>query len=555
MRITDIKRQWNGTLVIGSEKEAEQFAVFGVVNDNRHVAMGCAFCAIRATAMTQDPQTGQMAPKPDDRAAYARLAIKNGAQLIIANHDFDVQALHLDSYTEKKVFVLVVDDAATVFAQLDVMMNPFDAVPTIAVTGTNGKSSTVSIARDMMIGCGINAFSLGTLGINGLQPVTRLYDNLTTPIASAMHQIYRSLKTHHGAEAIVLEASSQGMVEARLSGITVDVAAFTNFTPDHQDYHSLDQTNFEVDQDGAMDRYFDAKMSLLLERTRQNGTVIINKAMSRFGDATARIAAQRPDLHVMTFAKDADADVVFRRLDIDGSSQRLSLTFDGQSKDVLLPLMGAFQAENVACALAIGLARNVPFAQCIAALHNVGQIPGRMQRVGTTPTGGHVFVDYAHSPDAIRNVILSARSINLSTKLSIVFGCGGERDPLKRPLMAREALKADAVYVTDDNPRQEDPAAIRAEILAAYLGGELSKVTVVSDRFDAIRCAIEELPPEGNLLICGKGHEDYQEVRAADPKLGKHRIAFSDVDVARHILDEMEGANTDICESGKRLSA
>lgn len=543
MLIHDILERWNAQLVVGDREDAKKTVVFGAVVDNRHVTMGDAFCAVRPTALDYCNETRQARVKADRRLKFAGEAITSGAQLIIANHDFAYQDLALDSYTERKIFVALVDDASCVFAELDAALTQPPKLNVASVTGTNGKTSTVGITRDMLLYCGVRAFSIGTLGIIGEKPLTRLYETLTTPIASAMHRIFKTLHNHHKAQAIVMEASSQGLVEGRVSGIKSKVAAFTNFTQDHLDYHQLDQVTFTIDPEGAMDRYFDAKMKLFLDRLEIGGTAILNKDMDRFEIARGRIAEQRHDVKILTYSATQDADVTTEFVMRDGHWQKIMVRAGGntngsgkdQKAEAILPLLGDFQVSNAACAITIGLAMGYKFDVCVAALAHVSQIPGRMQLIGQTPEGGQVFVDYAHSDDAIKQVIQTVRNDALAHQISIVFGGGGERDRSKYVLMAKEAAKADRVYITDDNPRRSDPQEIRS-ILEQQAQRSNSQVQTIPDRALAIQTAIKDLPPNGILVICGKGHEDYQEYAATDERKHNTRSYFSDEEVAQKAL-------------------
>jgi len=358
-----------------------------------------------------------------------------------------------------------------------------------AVTGTNGKTSVVSFLRQIWTALGLKAASIGTLGVTG--PSGSTPGSLTTPDAVQLHEALRDL-AQEGVDYLAMEASSHGLDQYRLDGVRIAAAAFTTLGRDHLDYH------------GDQDAYLDAKLRLFSEILIPGGVAVINAASEAAG-AIERAAADR-GCRVIDYGEEAK-DIRLKSLDAVAGGQNMQLELMGEAVDVTLPLMGRFQAENALCALALAIACGADAKAAAAALEQLDEVPGRLQRIGETKTGADVIVDYAHTPDALKAVLETLRP-HVSGRLHVVFGCGGDRDRAKRPEMGRAATElADRIIVTDDNPRTENPAAIRAEILTACEGA-----LEIADRRQAIEAAIGGLGPGDVLVVAGKGHEQGQIV-------------------------------------------
>ena len=381
----------------------------------------------------------------------------------------------------------------------------------VCVTGTNGKTSVADFTRQIWRASGRKAASLGTLGVNADGAWRPLQH--TTPDPIALHRVLAAL-AEDGIDHLALEASSHGLAQYRLDGVRVAAAAFTNVTRDHMDYHP------------DADAYFAAKAALFERVMAADGTAVLNADDVRVAGLAERCRARGQ--RVLTFGTGhADIRLVARR-DTE-AGQRLSVAVAGAVREVALPLPGAFQAMNALAALGLALATGVDAADAIRALHGVEGVPGRLQRVAGHPAGAAVFVDYAHTPDALATALASVRPLVPGT-LVVVFGCGGERDVGKRREMGEIAARlADRAIVTDDNPRRENPASIRRAILDTCPGA-----VEIGDRGEAIRTAIEGLGTDDGLLIAGKGHEREQVV-------GDRTIAFDDVCVARCAVAEIAG--------------
>ncbi len=371
------------------------------------------------------------------------------------------------------------------------------------VTGTNGKTSVADFTRQIWRASGRKAAALGTLGTcadGGRTPLRH-----TTPDPVTLHRVLAELAAD-GVDHVALEASSHGLAQYRLDGVRVVAAAFTNITRDHMDYHA----------DG--EAYFAAKAGLFERVLAADGTAVLNADDERVAPLAARCRARGQ--RVLTFGT-ARADLRLLERRDTGAGQALTLAVADAVHEVALPLPGAFQAVNALAALGLALATGVETEAALGALGALAGVPGRLQQVPGHPAGAAIFVDYAHTPDALATALESLRPLVPGT-LVLVFGCGGERDVGKRGEMGAIAARfADRIVVTDDNPRGEEPAAIRRAILDACPGA-----AEIGDRGEAIRAAIDGLGTGDGLLIAGKGHEQEQVV-------GGRVIAFDDVATAR----------------------
>ena len=382
-----------------------------------------------------------------------------------------------------------------------------------AVTGTSGKTSTAQFARELWQIMGYASASIGTLGL-----VTKAgtnYGALTTPDAITLHHLLDDC-AGQGITHVAMEASSHGIEFNRLDGVRLKVGAFTNLSRDHLDYHE------------TMEAYFDAKKGLFSRLLPEGAATVLNADVPQFG-ALSDIARARK-LKIISFGKKGK-ELRLKETRPDMRGQILSLEVFGKKMEILLPVMGDFQAWNALCAAGMVIGGGSEAGATIETLAKVSGVPGRLQFIGTSKKGGEVFVDYAHKPDALENVLRAMRArvtAHKGAKLGVVFGCGGNRDKGKRPIMGGIAQrKADWTIVTDDNPRNEDPAIIRAEILAGC--ADKSNVVEVGDRGKAIGEGIYKLDAHDVLVIAGKGHEPGQIV-------GDKVLPFDDAAEARKVL-------------------
>jgi UDP-N-acetylmuramyl-tripeptide synthetase/UDP-N-acetylmuramoyl-tripeptide--D-alanyl-D-alanine ligase len=377
-----------------------------------------------------------------------------------------------------------------------------------AVTGTNGKTSTATFLRQLWEYLGVPAASIGTLGL--IAPGINAPSRGTTPDPVSLHTMLADM-ANAGVEHLCMEASSHGLDQYRLDGVRLSAAAFTNITRDHMDYHHTPEA------------YFAAKRRLFSDLLPADGTAVLNADDAAF--APLKEIAEGRGIRVLSYGEAAE-DICLERREPSISGQRLHLRVMGTQEVVDLPLAGKFQAENAMAALGLALACGAEQQAAVAALAHLQGVPGRMEKVGEV-NGASVFVDYAHTPDALE-VVISALRPHVSGKLMVVFGCGGDRDAGKRPLMGAIAERlADRVIVTDDNPRSEDAAEIRRQVLTGCPSAK-----AIGDRRRAIAEAVNALQPGDILLIAGKGHESGQTI-------GAYVLPFDDRDEARAAMAQV----------------
>jgi UDP-N-acetylmuramoyl-L-alanyl-D-glutamate--2,6-diaminopimelate ligase len=407
-----------------------------------------------------------------------------------------------------KVFFIRVPNARRALAYAAAKIYPRQPRTIAAVTGTSGKTSVAAFTRQIWEALGHRAASIGTIGL--VSPRGETYGSLTTPDPVVLHRSLQQL-ADDGVTHLAIEASSHGLDQFRLDGLRVAVGAFTNITRDHLDYHP----SFEA--------YFAAKLRLFKELIEPRGAAVIDVDHEHAAAVLAAAAAR--GLSVLRVGR-TGTDIRLLAASIDGFSQTLRIAHGGKEFRVRLPLVGAFQVENALLAAGIAIATGGEAAAVFAALADLRGAKGRLELVGQK-RGAPIFVDYAHKPDALAKALEALRPY-AAGRLVVVFGAGGDRDRGKRPLMgAVAAAKADRVIVTDDNPRSENAAAIRAAILAAAPGA-----VEIGDRREAIRSAIADLRQGDALLIAGKGHETGQII-------GDRIVPFSDHDAVAAALKEL----------------
>jgi UDP-N-acetylmuramoyl-L-alanyl-D-glutamate--2,6-diaminopimelate ligase len=442
----------------------------GLTSDSRKVKPGYLFAALAGTKT--------------DGARFVKDAVARGATAVLGAPalEGDVAALGVTFIPDENPRAGLARYAAAFF----------DAQPetVAAVTGTKGKSSIVAFLREIWTALGKPAASLGTVGVVG--PSGEIPLSHTTPDPVEIHALLAKLK-EEGVEHLAIEASSHGLDQHRLDGVKVSGCGFTNITRDHMDYHP------------TFDHYLAAKLRLFSEVVKDGGVAVVNADAEHAGKFIE--AARARGLTLITVGRKGDTIHLDRREDR-GGAQALTLHYQGKIFYVELPQAGEFQASNalVAAGLAIGLGADA--GKVFAALEHLKGAPGRMEKVAFAASGAPIYVDYAHTPDSLEKVLEALRP-HTANRLHVVFGCGGDRDKGKRPLMGGVAVKlADNVIVTDDNPRTEEAAAIRAEIMAAAKGAR-----EIGDRAEAIRSAVADLKTGDVLVIAGKGHETGQYIK------------------------------------------
>ncbi|HLH92784.1 MAG TPA: UDP-N-acetylmuramoyl-L-alanyl-D-glutamate--2,6-diaminopimelate ligase [Xanthobacteraceae bacterium] len=459
--------------------------IAGVTADSRKVKQGFLFVAVPGTRA--------------DGAAFVPQALAAGASAVMVER--------LPGELPQDIALVEVPDARRALALAAAKLFPRQPAVIAAVTGTSGKTSVAAFTRQIWGALGHQAASIGTIGV--VTPDKEIYGSLTTPDPVELHRTLDELAAS-GITHLALEASSHGLDQHRLDGVRVTVGSFTNLSRDHLDYHP------------TLEAYLAAKLILFERIVRADGAAVI--AADSAEAATVAAVARKRGLAAMTVGRNGDG---IRLLDVavDGFAQALRLAHAGKTYNVRLPLVGSFQVENALVAAGQAIVSGAEPAATFGALARLEGAKGRLELVGRRQ-GAPIFVDYAHKPDALAKAIAALRPY-AKGRLVVVFGAGGDRDHGKRPIMgAIAAQNADRVIVTDDNPRSEEPAKIRAAILAAAPGA-----TEIGDRREAIRRAIAELAADDVLLIAGKGHETGQII-------GKQTLPFSDHEAVASALGE-----------------
>lgn len=467
--------------LLGPEAPAG-IAAAGIATDSRKVRAGEVFFAL----------TGSRA----DGRQFILDAAKKGAVAIVSD-GAKPEGLNVP--------FVAVKDARLALAQAAARFYSRQPKTIVAVTGTNGKTSVASFTRQIWTRLGFPAASVGTVGVTS--PKGEIKGSLTTPDPVALHQLLDQL-ADEGVTHLAMEASSHGLDQRRLDGVKLAAGAFTNLTRDHLDYHR------------TMEAYLAAKLRLFDTLLPQGAGAVVDADQSDAGPV-ANVAKQR-GLKFFSVGR-AGHDLKLVDVKREGFSQTLIVAADGKQHSVKLPLVGDFQVANALVAAGLAIVTGAKTADALNALASLKGASGRLEFVGEKQ-GAPVFVDYAHTPDALENALEALRPY-VTGRLAVVFGAGGDRDPGKRVLMGAAALEhADTIYVTDDNPRSEDPAKIRAAIMAATPGA-----AEIGDRGEAIKRAIAEMKAGDVLLIAGKGHETGQIV-------GDRTLPFSDQAAARAAL-------------------
>lgn len=458
--------------------------VSGVTSDSRQVVPGAVFFAFSGSKT--------------DGAAYAGDAARRGAAMIVAAKGADIGApgvpvIHVDD--PRRALAL---SAASFFGRQPKTM--------VAVTGTSGKTSVAAFTRQVWAHAGYQAASIGTTGV--VAPGRNEYGQLTTPDPVALHRLLAEL-AEAGVTHASMEASSHGLDQRRLDGVKLSAGGFTNLGRDHMDYHP------------TVEEYHRAKLRLF-DTLLPKGAPAVIFADDPWSEPTIK-AAKAAGLDVLTVGR-AGQFLSLKRVEHERRKQRAEIACGGEIFEIDLPLAGDFQVANSLVAAGLAIATGTDVAKALAALEHLEGAPGRLDLVGTTPLGAPVYVDYAHKPDALENVLAAVRPFTTG-RVVVVFGCGGDRDRGKRPIMGEIATRlADVTIVTDDNPRSEGPETIRAAIMAAAPGA-----IEIGDRRKAIQEAVGMLHAGDTLIVAGKGHEIGQTI-------GAETLHFSDHEEVRKAL-------------------
>lgn len=481
-----------GALIADAPASASSLEITGLTADSRQVRPGYLFAALQGAA--------------NDGRAFIDAAIASGAVAILTD----------DRPGEWRAPAIKVREPRLTLAKASAAFYPMQPATIAAVTGTNGKSSTVDFLRQLWTRMGRKAASMGTLGAIG--PAGRFDLGHTTPDPVAIHETLSSL-AQQGVQHVAMEASSHGLSQYRLHGVRLAAGAFTNLTQDHLDYHA------------SFDDYRHAKLRLFSELLPAGAPAVLNADSPELAafESAARHAGLKP-FTVGWRGRDLRISEATPR----GTGQDLLIQWgEGVDRErmVHLPLIGEFQALNALCAAGIAIALGDDVHSVLDGLSVLKGVHGRLELVGQTASKATVFVDYAHTPDGLE-VLLRAARPHVRGRLIVVFGCGGDRDRTKRPIMGEVARRlADEVIITDDNPRSEEAGTIRAAIRKA-----VPDAVEIGDRAAAIFEGVRRLKAGDALVIAGKGHETGQIIKGVT-------TPFSDFEVARKALAEAGGAH------------
>ena len=472
-----------------------QIEITGLALDNRNIKSGDLFAALPGSAV--------------HGARFAQAAMDAGAVAVLTD---TAGMAEISGVDPKKI--VIADDVRASFARAAALFYGGQPKTMVAVTGTNGKTSISSFCRQIWTELEKQAVNIGTTGVEGAFTTPLRH---TTPDTLTLHRILAEAKSA-GITHAAMEASSHGLDQRRLDGVRIKAAGFANFTQDHLDYHK------------TFDAYFQAKAGLFDRVLPDEGCAVINiddPALDTFSDYVIARGTR-----TIRIGLDTRADLRIEGARFDGLGQYVRFTFQGKTYQKRLNLIGGFQAGNVLMAALLVIAAGEDPAHVFDTLEHLETVRGRMQFAAARENGGSVYVDYAHTPDAVKTALQAFRPHVMGRMIAII-GAGGDRDATKRPLMAAEAVaNADFVIVSDDNPRNEDPATIRQMVMAGANGAQ--HILEIGDRAEAILRAVDMLGAGDGLIIAGKGHETGQII-------GDDVLPFDDLEQASVAVQALDG--------------
>ena len=484
-----------GLTAQGGIGRGAQTRIIGLAVDSRKVKDGTLFAALPGTRV--------------HGGEFIQYALRQGASAILT--DSEGARIAATELAASDAALVIAQDPRQTLAYTAALWFGVQPEVMVAVTGTNGKTSVASFTRQIWSELGHLAINLGTTGVEGDYAAPLAH---TTPEPITLHRVLAEA-AHAGVDHAAMEASSHGLEQRRLDGVRLAAAGFTNFTQDHLDYHD------------SFSAYFNAKAGLFERVLPDDGIAVINIDDSR-GPDMALIAHDRGQ-EVITVGRTEGANLCLQAQRFEATGQTMRFAWNGRPYQCTLPLIGGFQAENVLLAAGLVIATGAAPERVFETLPHMRTVRGRMQLAATRENGAAVFVDYAHTPGAVETAIRALRP-HVMGRLVAIVGAGGDRDTAKRPLMGRAAAEnADLVIVTDDNPRSEDPAAIRAAVLQGC-----PDATEVGDRAEAILRGVDALGPGDALLVLGKGHETGQTV-------GDDVLPFDDAEQASVAVSALDG--------------
>lgn len=466
-------------------------SVTGVSFDSREVKSGDAFFAITGDSF--------------DGNEYIKEALKKGASFVFTDNP-SIQGKNIEYIADIRMGLAIA--AGVMYQKMPENL--------VAVTGTNGKSSVVSYVHQILSALKQTSASIGTLGVDSTEEIIdkNLCNGesiLTTADPISFRKIL-SVLSNSGVHNVAFEASSHGLFQRRLGDIKVKSAAFTSFSQDHLEYHQ------------TMDDYLKAKLILFTENLVDGGEAIINSEIMFFDFIKSFLLEK--NISFCTVGRKGDIKIKKNKQYLEG--QCIVFEYEDKKYEFETNIIGSFQAINLLMAAKLVYNLGLEFDKIVSILSKIEAVPGRLQRITNVDSEYQVFVDYAHTPDALQKSLEELKKLKKKTgDLYVVFGCGGDRDALKRPIMGKIACEiADKVVITDDNPRTEDPRKIRGQIAEAAVEAE-----EIADRKSAIIDTIAKLRKDDILLIAGKGHENYQII-------GKEKFKFSDIEIAKKAVQK-----------------
>ena len=465
-----------------------------IVFDSRQAEPGCLFAALKGGSV--------------HGANFVKAVLDAGASAILTDEEGELilKGSEIDALVVEK-------DARRAFAKAVSLFMEKQPETIVAITGTNGKTSVATFCRQLWNKAGIEAINIGTTGVEGSWST---YLNHTTPDPVQLHQILHKAASE-GITHVAMEASSHGLDQRRLDGVEIKTTAFTNFSRDHLDYHV------------SIKDYFNAKKGLFERLCPKEKVGVFNIDSKEIKDLANWYSLNND---VLKIGYDKTADLVILSQKFHPKNQHIRFSFRDKIYQKSINLIGAFQAENLLMAALLVIASGQPESIIFEILENIKPVRGRMELAATKKNGATVYVDYAHTPDAIGVALKSLRP-HILGKLIVIIGAGGERDQGKRPLMGAAAEKnSDFVIITDDNPRTEDPSLIHQMIKNGIQND--NKVTVITDRAEAILNAVNLLEEGDGLLITGKGHETEQVI-------GENNFPFDDFEQASLSVASLDG--------------
>ncbi len=487
MKLTELLR-----VISHDGKGFADVEITGITADSSKVKDGYVFFALKG--------------EKTDGAQFIPQAVTNGAVAVVVDEG--------SGKRDDGVLYIYVKNSRLALAKVAAVFYGKQPENIVAVTGTDGKTSTADFFRQFMFLAGKKSASVGTIGVISGEGKSLYEGTLTTPDSVALHKMLAELKDD-GVDYLAMEASSHGLSQYRLDGVKLKAAAFTNIARDHLDYHKTEEA------------YFIAKSRLFSELLPEGATAVLNQDDKRFSELKA--ICEKRKHRIIGFGRKG-SEFTINSITPTGHGQSVELVLFGKKYSVEVPLVGEFQVMNILTALGLAVGCGVDLEKLLGVIHKLKGVSGRLEQVALMKNGASVFIDYAHTPMALENILKTLRP-HTKNKLYVVFGCGGDRDAGKRPLMGKAASEfADLVVVTDDNPRSEEPASIRAAVMA----GCIDKISCkeVADRKKAIYSAIEKLQAGDVLVIAGKGHEKIQII-------GKEHLLFDDAQVAREIAKDL----------------